>query len=766
MEYVTIIEPRQQGKTSCIRRLRARLTAYCFCYVNLTTLPTVSEANWQRSLRRKLSRGLARGAPLPDGEFTEWLDFFHWAVTSRPGNTRGLVVVLDEIGAAARLEWRQTFFENVRAIYDYREETPEFEKITFLLAGAFDTRQLIPEDSGSSPFNVAQPVRLFDFDADQVAVLVTHLGAPPEQVPPLAERIHFWTDGHPYLTQALCRRLADLRRAPGPADVDATVQQLLLEDRSNLPHVRDVFGHPPFGEYLVKLLDGNRVLFSPHANDDHASLELSGVLKGDPRGFCKVRNRIYEALLRTICCPSEPPPDEKNMAPLMDSYALVVGIANYPRVNPLPASVLQDARDLREVLCSRNYCGYPQDHVRLLLNGEATAEGLRSGLGWLARSAGEDSTAVLFFSGHGGRVKKGRATTHYLIPHDCDPDDLEGTAIPGKELAKMLRKVRARRLLVFFDCCYAGGVGVAKGVADFKSGLEERYYAQLGKGAGRVIMASSRADEVSLVLDDMKNSLFTHHLLDALRGKAATASDGLIRVFEVFTYVSREVPLQGRQQPIFKADDLENNFPIALNQGGKYLRASRSETPATGDRSPKVPTEEVNQTTLHADEKRREIFISYSHADTNFKEDLEKHMSPLRRYGEIRLWSDTDIRPSDDWLMEIEAAMVRAQVAVLLVSKHFLSSDFCTNVELERFVEARSERGLKLVAVIVSDCYWQRVPNIARFQVLPKDRKNAVKPIKSARDKDEAWTAVVKAIAKLLDEEPRKPKPGSLVGGG
>jgi len=55
-------------------------------------------------------------------------------------------------------------------------------------------------------------------------------------------------------------------------------------------------------------------------------------------------------------------------------------------------------------------------------------------------------------------------------------------------------------------------------------------------------MASSRSDEVSLVLAGMDNSLFTYYLLEALQGKAYTRDDGLIRVFDVFDYISEAVP--------------------------------------------------------------------------------------------------------------------------------------------------------------------------------------------------------------------------------
>ena len=64
--------------------------------------------------------------------------------------------------------------------------------------------------------------------------------------------------------------------------------------------------------------------------------------------------------------------------------------------------------------------------------------------------------------------------------------------------------------------------------------------------------------------------MFTSHLLNALRGQAWTRRDGLIRVFEIFNHVSEMVKRQvpGQQHPVFKASDLEDNFPVALDRGG------------------------------------------------------------------------------------------------------------------------------------------------------------------------------------------------------
>ncbi len=270
------------------------------------------------------------------------------------------------------------------------------------------------------------------------------------------------------------------------------------------------------------------------------------------------------------------------MSEFKNGCALIIGIANYPNVRRLPNTVLQDARDVSDLLQSSAYCGYPIDQVKPLIDADATADGIRNGLRWLAQKAGQNDTALVFFSGHGGRVTSGAQAGNYLIPYDCVPSDLSSTAISGPELTELLRAIKAARLVAFFDSCYSGGTGETKNLdlepSFLKAGLDDNQYEQLAQGAGRVIMASSRSDEVSLVLPNMNNSLFTHYLLDALRGNARTRGDGSLRVFDVFEYVSEQVPTRGSQHPIFKATDLENNFPIALYVGGRQLSPTTTPT--------------------------------------------------------------------------------------------------------------------------------------------------------------------------------------------
>lgn len=245
-------------------------------------------------------------------------------------------------------------------------------------------------------------------------------------------------------------------------------------------------------------------------------------------------------------------------------HALLIGVANYPQVSPLPETVLADARDVHAVLTDPAACGYPPDHVTLLLDGDATADNIRSAMRRLAERASPDDTAMVFFSGHGARAFADGAALQYILPYDCDLAHLRETALDGEEVTELLRAINAGRLLILFDSCHSAGVGEPKAGSAFKPGLDEHYYERLALGTGRVVIASSRADEVSWTLSGMRNSLFTHYLLEALRGEARTLGDGYVRVFDVFRHVADGVPTRANQHPVLKVTAMERDFVLAI----------------------------------------------------------------------------------------------------------------------------------------------------------------------------------------------------------
>ncbi|MCL6512387.1 MAG: caspase family protein, partial [Anaerolineae bacterium] len=153
------------------------------------------------------------------------------------------------------------------------------------------------------------------------------------------------------------------------------------------------------------------------------------------------------------------------MANFDQGYALVIGVANYPNVRPLPESVLNDARAISAILQDPHRAGYPKSQVRLLLDREATRQGILNGLAWLANQAGKDATAVVYFSGHGGRIESGPQAGNYLIPYDTVLNNIKTTAISSAEFTAALNKIQTQKLVVLLDACHSGGTGDTKSAA-------------------------------------------------------------------------------------------------------------------------------------------------------------------------------------------------------------------------------------------------------------------------------------------------------------
>jgi internalin A len=80
--------------------------------------------------------------------------------------------------------------------------------------------------------------------------------------------------------------------------------------------------------------------------------------------------------------------------------------------------------------------------------------------------------------------------------------------------------------------------------------------------------------------------------------------------------------------------------------------------------------------------ERTGIFISYSHKDQKWLEELQVHLKPLIREQDIDIWDDTRLKVGVRWREEIRGAIQRAKAAVLLISPNFMASDFIAQSEL------------------------------------------------------------------------------------
>jgi replicative DNA helicase len=141
------------------------------------------------------------------------------------------------------------------------------------------------------------------------------------------------------------------------------------------------------------------------------------------------------------------------------------------------------------------------------------------------------------------------------------------------------------------------------------------------------------------------------------------------------------------------------------------------------------------------------VFYSYSHKDEQYREQLEEHLSILRRKGLINEWSDRKITGGQEWRQQIEAELSNADLIILLISPSFIASDFCYTNELARAISRHEIGEARVVPVFVRKGSYDETP-FAGIQGFPKNAK----PISLWGDQDEAWTDVVDGLKKVIEE--------------
>jgi serine/threonine protein kinase len=114
------------------------------------------------------------------------------------------------------------------------------------------------------------------------------------------------------------------------------------------------------------------------------------------------------------------------------------------------------------------------------------------------------------------------------------------------------------------------------------------------------------------------------------------------------------------------------------------------------------------------------VFISYSHEDEDEKEALLTHLRVLAKGGLIDLWSDDQIGAGVTWHREVEEATARADVAILLISANYLTSDFIVDEQIPKLLQRRKNEGLTIFPVIARACAWTAVDWLKQMEIRPK----------------------------------------------
>jgi hypothetical protein len=141
------------------------------------------------------------------------------------------------------------------------------------------------------------------------------------------------------------------------------------------------------------------------------------------------------------------------------------------------------------------------------------------------------------------------------------------------------------------------------------------------------------------------------------------------------------------------------------------------------------------------------IFYAYAHEDKKLLDALETHLSLLKHQRLIEGWHDCDISAGKEWKREINVHLNTAQIILLLVSPHFLASEYCYSTEMQRALERHEAGETRVIPILLRPVDWHTAP-FSKLQILPKNAQ----AVTSWRKRDEAFANIAQEIRVVVQE--------------
>lgn len=135
------------------------------------------------------------------------------------------------------------------------------------------------------------------------------------------------------------------------------------------------------------------------------------------------------------------------------------------------------------------------------------------------------------------------------------------------------------------------------------------------------------------------------------------------------------------------------------------------------------------------------LFFSYSHKDEALRNELETHLALLKHQGVITAWHDRRITAGGDVDKSISSTLESSQIILLLVSAHFLASNYCYEKEMKKTIQKHEEGSAVVIPVILHPCDWHSAP-FGHLRATPTDGK----PISMHANQQEALAIVAKDV--------------------
>jgi len=237
----------------------------------------------------------------------------------------------------------------------------------------------------------------------------------------------------------------------------------------------------------------------------------------------------------------------------IDVYALVVGVASYAHMPSLKYTD-DDAYQLYAFLKSPEGGAIPNENIKVLVDDVATKNNILMSMEQLFSKADANDVVMLYMSGHG-------------LEGSFIPSDFDGfkNQLSYNSINEILDQSQAKHKLLIADACHSGSLVGTRG-SNYAPALNN-YYNILEnlESGGTAMLLSSAAKELSLEYSGLRQGVFTHFLMNGLRGSADTDENKVVTISELYAYMYDEVRsyTQNAQSPILTGS-YNRSMPVAV----------------------------------------------------------------------------------------------------------------------------------------------------------------------------------------------------------
>jgi hypothetical protein len=242
-----------------------------------------------------------------------------------------------------------------------------------------------------------------------------------------------------------------------------------------------------------------------------------------------------------------------------------MGISRYGDAKDAPSPLPSAAIDAREMARSlQENAGFRKENIRLLIDEQATKAQIRGGFSDFAASPQGDDLLVIYIAGHGLHdPRPGKSDRMYLAPYGTQLSQIDSTAITFDDLEMWLsRYVKCNHTFLIFDVAHEvqGDYWKFSGRNLVNNHLLNLFSDQ----AGRAILVSGSAGEVSRNNADGSSPAFTRWVSRALGGEADLNQDHVVTADELFKFVTEKVreETNGNQTPRSRLPQKNGSTPL------------------------------------------------------------------------------------------------------------------------------------------------------------------------------------------------------------